>query len=111
MPLLHDLDSFDGVLKAEGVKMQKAAPRSPNTCASVERFIRSLQQECHDYFGVFGEQHMDHLVSEMVAHYHEERPHQGKEKELLSRRSSILAKKSASRPIRDIHCQERLGGW
>jgi hypothetical protein len=37
----------------------------------VERFIQTLQQECLDYFVVFGERHMDYLVSEMVAHFHE----------------------------------------
>jgi hypothetical protein len=33
-----------------------------------ERFIQTLQQECLDYFVVFGEQHMNCVVSEMVAH-------------------------------------------
>jgi hypothetical protein len=45
--------------------------------AFVERFIQTLQQECLDYFVVSGERHMDHLVSEMLTHYHEERPHPG----------------------------------
>lgn len=71
---MHDQDtkftqSFDAVLKAGGVKVQKAAHRSPNMCVFVERFIQTLQQECLDYFVVFGEQHMNHLVSEMVTHF------------------------------------------
>ena len=81
---MHDRDtkftaSFDDILKQGDLKVMKAAHRSPNTVAYVERFIQTLQQECLDYFIVFGEQHMDHLVSEMVAYYHEERPHQSKD--------------------------------
>lgn len=102
--------SFDEVHKTGGVKVQKAAPRSPNTCAFVERFIQTLQQECLDYFMVFGERHMDYLVSEMVAQYHEERPHQGKENEVLIRGSTKQTKKPVSRPIGDIKCRQRVGG-
>jgi putative transposase len=102
--VMHDRDtkftqSFDDALKTGGVRVQKAAPRSPNTCAFVERFIQTLQQECLDYFVAFGEKHMNYLVSEMVAHYHEERPHQGKENELLIRGSSEPStKRTKSRP-------------
>ncbi len=39
-------------------------------------FNQTLQQECLDYFEVLCEKHMNHLVPEMIAHYHEERPHQ-----------------------------------
>ena len=103
------------------MKVQKAAHRSPNTCAFVERFIQTLQQECMDFFVVFGEQHMNHLVSEMVAHYHEERPHQAKENDTLQHASAKLLKKKPRRrkssvprpdvgPIGDNQCRQRLGG-
>jgi hypothetical protein len=35
----------------------------------IERFIPTLQQECLDYFVVFGEKHMNYLVWEMVAYW------------------------------------------
>ena len=124
--VMHDRDtkftaSFDDALKAGDVKVQKAAHRSPNTVAFVERFIQTLQQECLDYFVVFGEQHMNHLVSEMVAHYHEERPHQAKENDPLTLAASEPAKKKTKGrkasapppdavPIGDIQCSQRLGG-
>ena len=78
---MHDQDtkftaSFDELLESADLEVKKAAHRSPNSVAFVERFIQTLQQECLDYFIVFGEQHMNHIVSEMVTHYHEERPHQ-----------------------------------
>ena len=84
-------------------------------------FIQTLQQECLDYFVVFGERHMNHLVSEMVAHYHEERPHQAKENNPLIRESSEPQKKKPGGrkesapppdvvPLGDIKCRKRLGG-
>ena len=86
---MHDRDgkfmaTFDAALKQSGVDVKKSAPRSPNTVAFVERFIQTIQQECLDHFIVFGPKHMDYLCSEFVEHYHTERPHQGKENELLT---------------------------
>ena len=85
---MHDRDtkfrgSFDETLESAGIEAKKAAHRSPNTNAFVERFVQTLQHECLDYFIVFGQQRMDHVVNEFVAHYHEERPHQAKENDPL----------------------------
>ncbi|MCC6679480.1 MAG: transposase [Phycisphaeraceae bacterium] len=44
--------------------------------AYAERWCQSLQVECLDHFIVLGEKHLNYLVSEYVAHYHKERPHQ-----------------------------------
>ena len=71
-------ESFDDILESANLNVIKAAHRSPNTVAFVERFIQTLQQECLGYFVVFGEKHRDHLVSEMLAYYHRERPRQSK---------------------------------
>jgi hypothetical protein len=62
--------------KGEILKIPHEPVYHPHTAGA--RFIQTLQQECLDYFVVFGEQHMNYVDSEMVAHYHEERPHQGK---------------------------------
>lgn len=114
---MHDRDtkfaaSFDEVLKTGGVKILKSAYRSPNTNGFVERFIQTLQQECLDYFVVFGEKHMNHLVAEMVAHYHEERPHQAKENVPLIRAESKNQRMNPPETVRprDIKCRQRLGG-
>ncbi len=107
------------VLKSANLDVKKASHRSPNTNAFVERFIQTLQQECIDYFVVFGEQHMDHLVSEMVSYYHEERPHQANINAPLTRVQSAVdsgkrkQKKQPSTdvvPISRIECRWRLGG-
>jgi len=121
--VMHDCDtkftaSFDDILESADLEVKKAAHRSPNTNAFVERFIQTLQQECLDYFIVFGEQHMDHLVSEMVAHYHEERPHQAKDNDRLvpaiSKSQKHKRKKDESPPdvipVSQIECRQRLGG-
>ena len=119
--VMHDRDSkftaaFDAVLKQSNLRVQKSPFRSPNTVAFVERFIQTIQQECLDHFVVFGQQHMDHLCSEFVEHYHVERPHQGKENELLQpvgkakRGSKAKTDPATTILLRDIRCRKRLGG-
>jgi putative transposase len=124
--VMHDQDtkftaSFDEVLESADLEVKKAAHRSPNTVAFVERFIQTLQRECLDYLIVFGEQHMDHIVSEMVTHYHEERPHQSKENDpLLSAVPAVKATKTKRKkkdesppdviPVSRVECRQRLGG-
>jgi putative transposase len=80
--LLRDRDdkfgpAFDQALEGRGVKPFKLPVRSPNLNAHLERFVQSLKHECLERFIVFGPGHMDLLVREFLAHYHEERPHQG----------------------------------
>jgi putative transposase len=94
---------FDQVMEAAGVHPMRLALRSPNTNAYVERFIQTIQVECLDHFLVFGEKHFDYLVKEYVAHYHEERPHQGLENQLVLRTPPPAADG-------DIQCRSRLGG-
>ena len=123
--VMHDRDtkftaSFDDVLTSAELKVMKTAYRSPNTVAFVERFIQTLQQECLDYFIVFGKEHMDYLVNEMVSHYHEERPHQSKDNSPLVPATSNGSPKKAKRrndesppdtvPLSEIDCHQRLGG-
>jgi len=120
--LLHDPDakftaSFDDVLKANKLRVQRTPYRSPNTVAFVERFIQTLKQECLNYFVVVGERHMNYLVKEMLAHNHAERPHQGLDNELLVKPTLPKAKKKRKAepspdvvPLSSIRCQTRLGG-
>lgn len=95
--------NFDQVMKDHQVSVRRLVHRSPNLNAFVERFIQTLQVECLDHFLVFGERHLDYLVREYVAHYHEERPHQGLENRLVS---------GAPPPQSEgeVICHTRLGG-
>lgn len=116
--IMHDRDTkftaaFDKRFKDDKLQVMRSAYRSPNTVAYVERVIQTLQQECLDYFVVFGESHMNHLVAEMVAHYHEERPHQGLDNKLLTRpqqKSRTKANCEIQLPLAELRCRSRLGG-
>ena len=59
---------------------------------------------------VFGEQHMDHLVSETFEHYHEERPHQSLGNEpLVNRQTTETPDSDTDETKLRIVCRERLG--
>ena len=110
--LRHDRDKkftakVDAAFQAMDIRVVKSAYRSPNTNAFVERFIQTLQRECLDHFIVFGEQHMDYLVSAFMDFYHEDRPHQGKENQLLT---SNKESPPDIVSLGSIKCRERLGG-
>ena len=53
------------------------SPKSPNLNAHMERFMRSLKQECLNRMILFGRRSLDTALREYVEHYHTERPHQG----------------------------------
>lgn len=119
--VMHDRDGkfskpFDDALRGADLKVQKAAFRSPNTVAFVERFIQALQQEVLDYFIVIGQRHMDYLCSEFVEHYHEERPHQSLDNDLLTAVPTAKNSKRKADPEEpqtipiDLGCRQRLGG-
>jgi putative transposase len=117
--LMHDNDGkysrpFLDVFNNAKIKLHRTAIRSPNTVAFVERFVQTIQQEVSDHFIVFGHKHMDVLRKEFQDHYHQERPHQGLDNELIVRRSEYkrMSRSHASDTIHlsDIRCDERLGG-
>lgn len=60
---------------------------------------------------MFGVRHMNHLAHEIVAYYHEARPHQIKDNDLLVPAADA---KKAEEPgvvrLSDIRCRKRLGG-
>lgn len=60
--------------------------------------------ECLDHFIIFGEGHMRHVAEEFIAHYNEERPHQGKGNNLLAAKECVDAANGT------IACKTRLGG-
>jgi putative transposase len=109
--------SFDAKLKSQRVKAIKNPIRSPNTNAFVERFIQSIKTECLDHFIVFGESHLNHLCNEYLAHYHDDRPHQGLDNELLVKpkvhgrpRTKRVALENQVVPLAEVRCKQRLGG-
>ena len=66
-----------GMLRRAGAKPVRLPRRSPNLNAFIERFIRSIKEECLDRVIPLGETHLRELIREYMAHYDMERPHQG----------------------------------
>ena len=106
--VLHDRDakfcpSFDSFLKAGGVYALKLPARSPNLNAFAERWVRSVKEECLSRLILFGEASLKRALAAFIAHYHSERPHQGKE-------NLLLFPLPCGRRGRQIVRRERLGG-
>lgn len=100
---------FEGILKAQGVRSIYIGPRAANMNAHAERFILSIQSECLDHFVVFGQDHFRHIIDCYVAHYHEERPHQGLSNRPLTQ-SGEDSEIIVAFPSGEVVCEERLGG-
>ena len=65
------------MLRHAGTTPVRLPRRSPNLNAFIERFIRSIKEECLDRVIPLGESHLRELIREYMSHYHIERPHQG----------------------------------
>jgi putative transposase len=107
--LLHDRDakyteSFRAIIKASGVEPIALPPRSPNLNAYSERWVRSVKEECLSKLILFGERSLRRALQNYLAHYHEERNHQGKNKVLLFPRVGTGWRADP------VQCRERLGG-
>ena len=107
--LLHDRDplfteTFRETLAATAVETVRLPPKSPNLNAFAERFVRSIKESCLDRLILCGEAALRRAVREFVAHYHEERNHQG-----LG--NVLIFPVGVQTPIHDrVACRERLGG-
>jgi putative transposase len=107
--------AFDEALRRRRVRVMPVPFRAPNTNAYVERFVQSIKQECLDHFLVFGLRHLEYLCREYLAYYLTERPHQGRDNELLlppPHRLRVQPVIDPPEPVRlgDIRCRSRLGG-
>ncbi|MGO8748168.1 MAG: integrase core domain-containing protein [Thermoguttaceae bacterium] len=107
--LLMDRDgkfspAFRAILKSDGVESLLLPARSPNLNAHLERFNRSLKEECLDRMIFFGESSLRNAVREFLVHYHAERNHQGMGNRILVPGDEV------GRANGDVECTERLGG-
>jgi len=72
------------MLRHSGAKPVRLPRRSLNLNAFIERFIRSIKEECLDRVIPLGEAHLRELIREYMVHYnHAERPHQGLDGRLI----------------------------
>ena len=108
--LIHDRDgkycpAFQKLLDDAGIKRVPLPPRSPNLNAYAERWVRSVKEEALSRVILFGASSLRHALKEYMAHYHAERPHQGKGNVVLMPAPTPSLQRKG--PIR---CRERLGG-
>lgn len=109
--LLHDRDAkfsagFDDILRSAGIEPLVLPPRSPNLNTHLERWKRSVKEECLSKLILFGEASLRHVLSNYARHFHHERDHQGKANVILFPASADRVGESAG----EIRTCERLGG-
>ena len=105
--LVMDRDSkftaqFKDTLRGAGVMPVVTCYQAPNMNAFAERFVRSIKSECLDRMILVGDDSLHRAISEFVAHYHQERAHQGLGNERIQGDAWTGAGK--------IVVNERLGG-
>jgi putative transposase len=86
-----------------GIRVVQTPFQAPNANAHAERFVRSIKEECLDRMIPIGERHFRQAVAEFVAHYHQERNHQGLGNALID---GVHHQQTGRR----IHRHPRLGG-
>jgi transposase InsO family protein len=97
-------EAFRVILEQTGVKAVRLPPRSPYLNPNLERFMRSIKEECLERIIFFGEKSLQNEVSEFLTHYHQERNHQGINNQLLQPGNGVGCTAG------NVLCQERLGG-
>jgi putative transposase len=97
-------ESFRTTLKESGIEPVRLPPKSPNLNAHIERFMRSLKEECLERLIFFGEESLRNAVAEFLIHFHSERNHQGLQNRLIQ--PAAEANKSQG----EIERRDRLGG-
>ena len=97
-------ESFRTLLKEFGIEPVRLRPKSPNLNAHIERFMRSLKEECLERLILFGKESLRNAVGEFLIHYHSERNHQGLRNRLIQQAAESGKYQS------EIDCRNRLGG-
>jgi transposase InsO family protein len=109
--LLHDRDAkfcagFDEVLRSAGIELITLPPHRPNLNSHLERWNRSVKEECLSKLILFGEASLRHVLSNYVHHFHSERNHQGEGNVILFPAVADRVGESSGA----IRTPERLGG-
>jgi transposase InsO family protein len=97
--------AFRRTLADVGIRVVVTPFQAPNCNAHAERFVRSIKEECLNRVVVLGEAHLRRTLTEFVAHYHQERNHQGIHDRLIA--PERLAPPGVKGPVQ---CRARLGG-
>ena len=95
--------AFRGTITDADCDIIRTAIMAPNMNAFAERVIQSIKTECLDHFVFLNETMLRHALTEYIAHYNSERPHQG-----LDQRTVTEWPHHGN--TGDIVVDERLGG-
>lgn len=107
--VIHDRDSkycasFRNTLRCAGIKPIKLPVLSPNLNAYAERWIRSIKTECLNHLILIGKGSLEKALKQYLAHYNQERTHQGLNNSVLGKDTKII------HPQAQIKARSRLGG-
>ena len=97
-------EAFREILNDEGVKPLRLPPQSPNLNANLERYFRSLKDECLSRMIFFGEKSLRRAVTAFLENYHAERNHQGLDNQIIEPGDEVGSVTGT------IESRERLGG-
>lgn len=97
-------EAFRTILEQAGVEAVRLPPRSPDLNPNLERFMRSVKEECLERMLFFGERSLQNAVADFLVHYHQERNHQGLDNKLIEPGEEV------GRTAGVVACRERLGG-
>ena len=80
--LLRDRDAkygtvLDRVVEGADITVLRTAPCAPRMNSVVERFLGGVRRECLDHIIILSENHLRSVLSEYVAYFNSQRPHQG----------------------------------
>ena len=88
-----------------GIRVVQTPFQAPNCNAYAERFVWSIKEECLNHVIVLGDAHLRRTLTAFMAHYHQERNHQGLDDRLIA--PECLAPPGADGAVQ---CRARLGG-
>jgi putative transposase len=97
-------EAFRATLAQAGTEAVRLPPRSPNLNPNIERFMRSVKEECLERMVFFGERSLHTAVVDFLAHYHAERNHRALNNRLIDPGEEV------GRTTGKVGCRERLGG-
>jgi putative transposase len=97
-------EEFRITLEQVGIEAVRLPPRSPNLTPHIERFMRSLKDECLHRLIFFGQKPLQAAAVSFLAHYHAERNHQSLDNRPIDPGEEV------GRIAGEVECRERLGG-
>ena len=96
--------AFRGLIESEDRKVKRIPARSPNCNAHIERFMRSIKDDCLDRLILFGEPSLERAITSYLLYYHRERNHQGLKSRIIEPASEVGRKNG------EVVRRDRLGG-